>query len=171
MSLVDSLSSIFRSGQAAQVLGAANANATAQRSADGIGIQNVRRGVMWVVLSGLGGNVTITSATFSALSTPLAGDIYLSGRPLRVSLGATAAWASSGGSFALDILLRGVSITGIANGIYFDSSPNGRGFHAQGLVVSPSPGRARIEVTGKATGTGTIATDASNSLVLVAEEL
>lgn len=171
MSLVDQLAGVFRSGQASQVFGPANANAEAQGSADGIGIQNVRRGLLRVALTGLGGNVTVSSTTFASLSTVLSGDMVLSGRPLRVAVAGVAA-AGSGGALAIDVLLRGASITGVSNGIAYTGSTNDLGFHGEEVVMAPGPGRATLEVVARrATADGTIyTTGTANRLVLIAEE-
>ena len=158
----------------AQSLGPANANATAQQTGGGIGIQNIRRGVLSVTLGGLGSNITVTHGTsgFAALSTPLQGEVYLSGRPLLVMVqGVIGAGAS--GSIALSVTVRGVDIVGTANGLpgtYTALAAQGVcGFK---VVTNPAPGRAVVAVTADATtADGAVYVDGDNSLELLAVEL
>lgn len=156
--------------EAAQLIGRTNAAADAQSSGQGVGIQNVRRGVGRAQLSGLGSPITVSATSFAALSTPLVLDMVLSGRPLSVTLTGLAA-AGAGGLLVIDVLLRGVSVTGTGQGIHFTNSTSILGFTGFEEVMEPGPGPARLEVVAaRGTADGTIYADSVNRLVLVAKE-
>ena len=154
----------------ARLVGPANADATAQDSGSGLGIQNIRRGVGRASLSGLGAAITVSATNFAALSTPLRLEMVLSGRPLSVTLTGLCA-AGSGGFLVIDVRLRGVSITGTGQGLHYTNTTAIIGFTGFEEVLAPAPGPADLEVVAfRNTANGTIYADSVNRLVLVAKE-
>lgn len=154
-----------------QMIGRANATAKAQESGDGLGIENVRRGVGRAALSGLASPITVSATSFAPLSTPLALEMVLSGRPLEVTLTGLAA-AGASGLLVIDVEMRSVSITGTGQGLHYTGTTAIIGFTGYELVMAPAPGRARLEVVAaRGTADGTIYADTVNRLVLTAKEL
>jgi len=160
-----------------QMIGRANANADAQSSGDGLGIENIRRGRVHKEIN-QAANITVTAGSvgvFNSLSTPLTADIVLSGRPLMVFLTGKAYGAS--GDFCMDVNLRGSSISGgrISGmvGTYLSGLTGGVGFTAFEVVESPAPGRATLEAVACASGVNwTIyVVTGDNALILSAVEL
>lgn len=136
----------------------------------GLSIRNIRRLVAREALTGLGSNITVSDTSFAALSTALEMELELSGRPLEVTLTATCA-AGSGGNLILDVLLRGTSITGIANGMIFTNSQAIETRERSETVMEPDPGPASLQVVAmRVSSDGTIYADASNAIVLRAAE-
>lgn len=139
--------------EAARLVGPAPAEAAAQESGRGLGIQNIRRAVL-SVSSEASSNMTVAHATsgFASLSTPLKGSLVLSGRPLLVLVQGLFA-AGGGGSLRIDVSLRGVRISGLSHGL---TSGYTEGTSAQGKTIfgfsrSPESGPAELEVLADAT--------------------
>lgn len=160
----------LRSGKFAEDLGPARASANAQSAGGGLGIENIRRGVGRAVLTDTGGTIMVPVGGFAALSTPLRLEMVLSGRPLRVEVSGLFT-AVSGGTIILDILLRGVSMSGVANGVAYTNINAVVPFHGFELAMAPAPGRATIEVVASAaTGAGSLYADGNNRVILAATE-
>lgn len=160
-------------GQLAKLIGPANAAADAQGTASGLGIENIRRGVLSVSLTGLGSAITVThSAGFGVLSTPLSGEMQLTGRPLRIDV-AGIGLAGTSGEVRLSVRMRGELLddTGLP-GAYWNSSSAIGPLVGWILVPAPMRGRATIEVVAAATtADGTIYVNGGNRLDLLAVEL
>lgn len=169
------LERMLRGGEFGQILGKANANALAQQGGIGLGIQNVRRGVLWVESQGIG-TLTVTAATagFSALQEPVKGTIVLSGRPLLVVVSGTIT-GGVGGDIVLSVLLRGAEITGLANGIpgTYAGAQFTMGLTGLWIIPAPTAGTAELEVVADARGANaTIYNDITdNRVTLLALEL
>lgn len=167
----DNLERYARGPDFANAVGAANASALAQQTSDGLGIQNVRRGVGRAALSGRGSDITVSATSFAVLSDPLELEMQLSGRPLEVILTGSAA-AGGGGSLTIDVQLRGVSISGAVNGMYFTAGTAAQGFTAAETMMAPPPGRATLRVVAfRNAANGSIYVGANDRLVLMAKEL
>ena len=166
----DNLERYARGPDFANMVGPANASANAQQTGDGLGIQNIRRGVARAAITTLGANITVTATSHGALSTRLTLDMFLSGRPLEVTLSGIAA-AGSGGELSMDVLLRGTSITGTTNGLLYTAATDALQLTGHEIVLAPAPGRATLEVVAKrGIADGTIFVT-SDRLVLTAKEL
>lgn len=153
-----------------QLIGPANASADAQNYGGGVGIQNVRRGVARASV-GNGSDITVSATTLSALQRDLSLSMTLSGRPLEVGLSGIAK-AGSGGLLVLDVLLRGVSVSGVVNGIYYTEATFNQGFSVSETVLEPAAGPATLQVVGRiVTANATVYADANSQLVLTAKEL
>lgn len=162
----------MRGARLGQALGRANASSTAQTSGDGLGIENLRRGVLSVLSSGADTTVTAGAAdVWTPLDTPLEGDIYLSGRPLLLMVNVII--SNLGGVTSVSLLLRGDEVTGRHNGIVATSATTLDTHSGFWLVAAPAPGIAHVEMVANAiTANGTVATDAAyNATALLAVEL
>lgn len=160
-----------RGAELSAMMGRQNASADAQRTSDGIGIQNVRRGVARASLAGLGANITVSATSYAALTTPLELTMFLSGRPLRITLTGLMK-AGVGAALAVDVLLRDVSVAGRADGLAYSEANIVIPFTGTDVVMSPAAGVATLSVVAKrVTANGTLYVDSLNRLVLMAEEL
>ena len=159
--------------QIARMAGFGRADADAQSAGAGLGIENIRRGVLFV-RSDFASSLTVVHGTsgFAPFPTPLAGEIMLSGRPLFLALAATVS-AGSGGNLRLSLTLRGAEVTGVINGLpgTFAEGTTPRGVCGQWIVPNPAPGRARVEAVADAASVdGTVhgvSTDNTASLLAV----
>lgn len=167
----DSIERYARGPEFANAVGPANASALAQQTGEGLGIQNVRRGVGRAALTGQGSNITVSATSFAVTSPELSLEMQLSGRPLEVILTGSAA-AGGGGSLIIDVQLRGVSISGAVNGMYFTAGTAAQGFTAVETIMAPAPGRATLRVVAfRNSANGSIYVGANDRLVLMAKEL
>ncbi len=151
-----------------QSLGRGNASALAQQTAEGIGIDQVRRMVASTVLTDQGAALTVAfgGADYEPLSTPLSLDVMLSGRPVLIVL--SGIFSAVGGVLRVGARLRGDFV--LLGGSYTGDNPSS--FTATGLVTAPAAGRATIDIVAIAsTADGTIFVDAENALQLIAMEL
>lgn len=135
-----------RGGELASLLGGANASAVAQKDGNGIGIQNVRRGVARAVVGPSGSNIVIASSSFAVLPTePLSLTMTLSGRPLLVAVHGL--WsAGTSGFLAVDVALRGALISGSPNGLARTDVTAITTLHGEDVVMAPAAGAAGLEV-------------------------
>lgn len=164
------------SSQLGRDIGRAAAGPNAQAVAGPLGIENVRRGYLFVTL-GAGSNITVSHSTsgFASLSTPLRGSMHLSGRPLAIYVAATLQ-AGASGDVKLSALLRGVEVTGLTNGIpgTYRASTAIEGVGGWWIVAAPSPGEAVLELVADAVtadATLHVAAAANNAAVLMAIEI
>lgn len=155
--LRDWLSQVSSVGELSRMVGRANANATAQSTASGLGIENIRRCVAstFVVPAA---DLTVTQGLgFVELSTPVELDVVLSGRPLRIYVAASAVTAGSAvGGVHLSALLRGDEVTGKVNGIpgcSWYSTGSRTGLSGEYIVTSPAAGNATVKVAAMAVTT------------------
>jgi hypothetical protein len=152
------------------IMGRQNASAYAQQGNGGASIANIRRGVGKAELIGLGSNITVSATSYAALSTPLTLSVWLSGRPVRVSLTAIVGNGASG-SIDLDVKLRGTSITTGGHLISTNQTHIGT-VHAEETVMEPAAGLALFEVVAlRATANATIYVQSTNRIVLTVTEL
>lgn len=149
----------------------APASAGAQSQGGGINIGNVRRGVGRSIVTGLGGNITVSATSYAPLTTPLRLEMVLSGRPLKVTI--TGGIASGAGGFLfLDVTLRKARIGGVVNGLVFTDRSAGEVVTGVEIVEKPARGSALLEVVAfRLVADGFILADGSNRFVLLAEEL
>lgn len=167
----ETLAGYLRGGEFGQMLGKARASADAQTSADGIGIDRIRRGVGKAVVGGLGSDITVSATSFAALSTPVRLEMVLSGRPLRVAFTCLASTGASG-IVSFDIHLRGESVSdGNINGIAYTDISGVMPFHSEEIVMAPTPGRAVVElVARRETSDATVYAGSNNRVTLTAVE-
>lgn len=165
------LENVLRTGEIGRLLGRANAGPRAHVNGGGVGVDQIRRCIARVAVGGQAGEVTVTSTTYAPLPThPLSVEVVLTGRPVTIDV-AGVANAGASGVLAIDVLLRGESISGVANGIHYTASSTPLGFKGGDRVMAPAPGRAVVEVVAKrATADGTIYTGADNRIVLLVTE-
>lgn len=170
MSVRSELEALVVGGELARMIGIQPAGALVQGGSNHVlGIQNARRCVGRAVLAGQGSNLTISSTSFADVGLSL--DLVLSGRPLRLALSGIIA-AGAGGVIVLDLLLRGTSVSGASNGVAYSTVTTAQGFSCEDIVMAPDPGPATVSVQAKrVSSNGTVFVDASNRLVLLAEEL
>lgn len=157
----------------ARLAGPAAAEARAQERGGGLGIENIRRGVGYAELTALGANITVAAATsgFAGLSTPLAVEVVLSGRPIVIK-GSLVASNSGGGALALDFLLRGERAVGGSSGAAYNNASGFFPMYPWAFLPAPSPGPARVELVADAyTGDATIYADADNHVRLLVMEV
>lgn len=158
--------------QLGAIIGRARADANAQQSGSPLGIENVRRGVLAIAMGNLGANISVPVGGYAALSTPLQGRMFLSGRPLEIHVAGNFS-AGASGNIGVSVRLRGAVVNGVA-------LPPGAGtnstavvpFHFYWVDASPAPGDALVEVVARAaTAPGTIGADANYGLILSAVEV
>ena len=158
----------------AQLAGPAEAEALAQNTGRGLGIQNIRRGVLWETLTS-GSFAVTTGATFIPWDTPLEGEIFLSGRPLLIVVSAVLS-SAAGGYVHGSVSLRGDEVTGAADGFpglyQGDGGADATGKTGLWIVPSPDPGPAKIACMARGGGTGgTVNASSSDPALLLAVEL
>lgn len=167
----EQVTGFLRRGEFGSMLGRANASPTAQSEGSGIGIQNVRRMVARAQVTGLGAHIPVTATEYAPLATPLAVEVVLSGRPVKITLSGNIL-AGSGGGIFVDVTVRGKRISGVVNGMVSSDSTAGETVTGVEIVEGLPAGRAKIEVVAfRITADGSILADGSNRFVLLAEEL
>ena len=153
----------------AQSLGPANANATAQQTGAGIGIQNIRRGVARAAIGPDLTNMAVSATTYAALTPPLGLTVWLSGRPIRVTLTAMVS-AGASANVTLDVLMRGVSITAADNGLIHSNSGDALTLHGEEIVMAPPAGSASFSVVAqRVTADGALYLDNQRAILTVVE--
>lgn len=147
----DNLERYARGPEFANMIGGANASSDAQRTSEGLGIQNIRRGMSHVHAEGPTNPIVVAvSSTFLSLATPLSTTISLSGRPLMIVVSCLAD-PGAGGEMMFSATLRSTEVTGLTHGFaYAVDAPT---VHVQGtwVVPAPSPGTAEVEFVARAT--------------------
>lgn len=169
-----SLQLLSSQGELGKVVGPGLISALAQSEAGGLSIENIRRGML-VLTSDATAAMTVDASTsgFAALSTPLSGEMMLSGRPLMVMVAGIVSVAG-GGIMYLDVQVRRQSVTGLTTGLpgCFTASASAVGVNGWWPVVGLTPGRATVELVADAiTGDGSIYVDSGKGLSLLAVEL
>lgn len=160
--------SVLTRDNIAHELGPANASATAQQSGSGIGIQNIRRGVGEATIGGVA-DMTVSATSWAALDPVLELEMWLVGRPIRVRLEAMVQ-AGSSANVTLDVLMRGVSISGATNGMLHSNATAALTLSAERTVMTPAPGRAKFQVVARrANANGTIHLDNEQAVLSVVE--
>lgn len=156
--------------EAARLVGAQPAEADAQSTGGGLGIQNIRRGLLFESASA--GNTALTvGSSWLSLTYPVTGEIYLSGRPLLLLLKVLVEGAGGGYGHA-SVTLRGTEVTGSANGMTYQGPSLIGSQVGLWVVESPLAGLAKLEVVGRAGGAGaTLYQTAADPIHLIAVEL
>ncbi len=161
-------------GELARLVGPANADATAQDHGSGLGIQNVRRGVLALTVAPPANLGIPIGAGWTAL--PIGGKLSLSGRPLLVCVQAIgAAGPSVGAELNLSATVRGEEVTGAVNGMpgAHTSAHDPTGITGWHVIPRPLAGPAEVGMVATADIAGGIVYGGTgvNLLALLAVEL
>ena len=159
----------------ARLVGPANADQNAQQAGGGLGIQNIRRGVMFLT-SDTTSDTTVAPGSLDVWTSVLgnlAGTMYLSGRPLLI-LVSSVLNAGVSTDIKISATLRGVEVTGRHHGMALseDTTFNSRsGFY---VVTAPDSGPADLELVASCVGSNNSIVGTGNTYnptVLLAVEL
>lgn len=161
-----------QTGALGQALGPAAASPTAQGNGQGIGIQNIRRGLLYLEAAGASDNA-ITATSYAPLpATPLSGDLVCSGRPVTVEIGGSAASIGTAPSLRVSVTMDGAEITGRVTGLFYTEAASVQTWSGRPKIIVPNPGTHTFALVAHVpSGSATIKADANNGLCLMVREV